>query len=305
MTRLLSAAIGVLLVASAGRAQDMEPKAYSASPVGANFLVGSYTYSTGSIVFDSTLPVSDVSATVNGYAIAVGHSFGLFGDLALVTAALPYATADVSGKIQEQAASTSRSGLADTQFKFSINLAGNPAMSPREFARAPRRTIVGASLTARAPTGQYYNTKLINIGNNRWALKPEIGVSVPIRRLDADLYAGVWLFTANGDYYPGGLERTQDPVVSLQAHLSYTLKPRLWVAFDSTWYSGGSAEVEGGSPSTSQKNSRAGVTLSMPVGRRYSLKVAYGSGLIVRTGTNFTTFAVAWQALWLSPRPWF
>lgn len=283
----------------------MEPKAYSASPIGANFLVGSFTHSTGAIVFDPTLPVSDVSATVNGYAVAVGHSFPLFGDLALLTFALPYATADVSGKIQEQAASTSRSGLADSQLRFSINLIGNPAMAPREFARAPRKPIVGASLTVRAPTGQYYDTKLINIGNNRWAFKPEVGISIPIRRLDADLYGGVWLFTANDDYYPGGLHRTQDPVVTLQAHVSYTLKPRLWVAFDSTWYSGGSSQVEGGHPSTSQNNSRAGVTLSMPVGRRYSLKLAYGSGVIVRTGTNFTTYAVAWQALWLSPRPWF
>lgn len=305
MIRILGAAVCVVLMAAASRAQDMEPKAYSASPVGANFLVGSITHSTGAVVFDPTLPVSDVSATVNGYAVAVGHTFGLFGDLALVTAAVPYATADVSGKIQEAAASTSRSGLADAQFRFSINVVGNPAMSPREFARAPRRTIVGASLTARAPTGQYYDTKLINVGNNRWAFKPEVGVSVPIRRVDADLYAGVWLFTANGDYYPGGLERTQDPVVTLQAHVSYTLKPRLWVAFDSTWYSGGSAQVEGGIPSTSQNNSRAGVTVSMPVGKRYSLKVAYGSGVIVRTGTNFTTYAIAWQALWLSPRPWF
>ena len=49
-------------------------------------------------------------------------------------------------------------------------------------------------------------------------------------------------------------------------------------------------------------NSRAGVTLSMPVGVRYSLKVAYGSGVFVRKGTNFTSVAVAMQALWLSPR---
>src|SRR5262249_58417934 len=120
-----------------------------------------------------------------------------------------------------------RSGLADARFRLSVNLRGNPAMSAREFIRAPRRTIVGASLTVSAPAGQYYDTKLINIGNNRWAFKPEVGISVPIRKLDADMYFATWLFTANDDFYPGGRERSQDPMFTIQAHLSYSFKPRL------------------------------------------------------------------------------
>ena len=301
--RLASAvACAVLMATTIARAQDMEPKAYSASPVGANFLVGSYSWSSGDVLFDPTIPVSDVKANVDGFALAVGHSFDLFGDLALVTVALPYAWADVTGKVEEQAAEATRSGLADARLRFSVNLVGNPAMSASEFVRAPRKPIVGASLTVQAPSGQYYDTKLINLGNNRWAFKPEVGLSVPIRRLDADIYAGAWFFTANDDFYPGGLQRTQSPVAAIQAHLSYTLRPRLWVAFDSTWYSGGTTRVSNGTSSQGVNNSRGGATLSMPVGRRYSFKIAYANGITVRTGTNFTTVAVAWQALWLSPR---
>lgn len=303
MIRRAAAAVCIVLATTAAaRAQDMEPKAYSASPVGANFLVGSYSRSTGDVLFDPTLPITDVHARIDGLAIAVGHSFDLFGDLALVTVALPYGWADVTGKVQEQTGEATRSGLADARLKLSVNLVGNPALSARDFARMPRKPIVGASLTVQAPSGQYYDTKLINLGNNRWSFKPEVGLSIPIRRLDADIYAGGWFFTANDDFYPGGLERTQRPIAALQAHLSYTLRPRLWVAFDSTWYSGGSTQVDGGAPVPGVNNSRAGLTLSMPVGRRYSFKVAYASGVTVRTGTDFTTVAVAWQALWLSPR---
>jgi hypothetical protein len=303
MIRRVGAAVGLVLVlAVASHAQDMEPKAYAASPVGANFFVVSATRSTGDVLFDPTLPLTDVDATVYGYVVAVGHTFGLFGDLALVTAALPYATADFSGKINEQAAGTARSGLADAQFKLSVNLVGNAAMPPREFARARRRTIVGTSLTVRAPTGQYYDSKLINIGNNRWGFKPEVGVSVPIRRVDVDAYIGGWFFTANDDFYTGGVRRTQDPVLAAQAHVSYTLRPRLWVAFDSTWYSGGASRVGDGNPTAGMNNSRAGVTVSMPLGARYSVKAAYASGVSVRTGEDFTTVAVAFQALWLSHR---
>jgi Putative MetA-pathway of phenol degradation len=302
--RTAGAAIALLMLLEPGAAcaQDMEPNAYSAAPVGANFLVASYIWSTGSIVFDPTLPITDVHADVGGFVIAIGHSFDLLGNLARLSVALPYVRADLTGQIQEQAAATSRSGLADARVKLSVNLVGNPALPAREFARSSRRTIVGASLAVQAPAGQYYDTKLINVGNNRWAFKPELGVSVPIRRFDADAYVGATFFTPNDDFYPGGIARTQDPVFAIQAHLTYTLRPRLWIAADSTWYAGGSARVAGGDPSIPVSNSRAGITMSLPVGVRYSLKASYGSGLFLRTGTNFSTVAVAMQALWLSRR---
>ena len=99
-----AAAIAVtwtLACPGAADGQDMEPKAYSAAPVGTNFIVMSYTWSGGSVVFDPTLPVSDVHADVAGLVVAAGRSFNFFGDLALVTAALPYVRADVTGKVQE------------------------------------------------------------------------------------------------------------------------------------------------------------------------------------------------------------
>jgi len=298
---VLTLACGVS-AAPRGLAQDMEPRAYAASPIGANFLVTSYSWSSGSVVADPTLPVSDVHANVQGFIVAAGHSFNLLGNLGLFTAAIPYVLADVTGNVFEQQAAISRSGLADARFKLSVNLRGNPAMLPREFAGARRRTIIGASLTATAPASQYYDTKLINLGTNRWSFKPEVGVAVPKGRWDLDGYLGAWFYTSNSDFYPGGSLRTQDPLIALQGHASYTIKPRLWAAADGTWYRGGGARVNEGDTSESMNNTRLGITVSFPVGRRYSAKVAYGSGVVARTGTNFSTVAVAWQVLWLSPR---
>jgi len=299
---VFTAAVCQVLTTALLSAQDMEPRAYSAAPVGMNFLVTGYSWSTGSVVFDPTLPITDVQADVQGLVVAVGHSFNFLGDLGLFTAAIPYVLAHVTGNILEQQAETSRSGLADARFKLSVNLWGNPAMSARQFAASPRHTVVGASLTVTAPASQYYDAKLINLGTNRWSFKPEVGVSVPKGRWDLDGYIGGWFYTPNADFYPGGSRRTQDPLLTVQGHASYTLRPRLWVAVDSTWYHGGSARVDDGEGSTSLNNSRLGVTVSFPVGNRYSAKVAYGSGVAARTGTDFETVAVAWQVLWLSPR---
>ena len=282
-------------------AQEMEPKAYSASPVGATFLVGSLSRSTGSVVSDPVLPITDINASINGAVVGVGATFGLFGKLALISAAVPYAWGTVSGRVFEDAREVSRSGLADSRVRLSVNLRGNDAMRLAQFAKTPRKTIVGTSLTVVAPTGQYDGTKLINLGTHRWAFKPEVGIAVPKGHWDIDAYAGVWLFTDNDDFFTGGRVRDQDPVIAIQGHVSYTFKPRLWLAVDTTWYHGGSVRVDAGEPSAAVNNSRLGATLSIPASRRQSFKIAYSSGLAVRTGSDFRTIAVGWQFLRLKP----
>jgi len=298
----VNAVVSAALAAAPVSAQDMEPRAYSASPVGANFLVTSYAWSTGNVVFDPALPISDVHADVQGLVVAVGHSFNLFGKLGLVSVAMPYAKADVTGKVFEQEAEVRRSGLADARIRLSVNLRGNPAMPPRDFAAARRRAIIGTSLTMTAPAGQYYRNKLINLGTNRWSFKPEVGVALPRGPWELDAYVGGWFYSANPDFYPGGSFRTQDFVLTIQGHASYTVRPRLWVAADGTWYRGGRSRVNQGDSSESMNNSRLGVTVSFPVGNRYSAKVAFAEGVVARTGTDFSTVAIAWQVLWLSPR---
>ena len=51
-----------------------------------------------------------------------------------------------------------------------------------------------AALIVAPPSGQYMEEKLVNLGANRWAFKPEVGVSYPAGRWTLDGYAGVWFF---------------------------------------------------------------------------------------------------------------
>jgi hypothetical protein len=281
--------------------QELEPRAYSASPVGLNFFAVGATRLTGSVLLDADLPISNVHADMERLTVGVGHTFNLFGDLGLFTATLPCALADVTGLVFEQQGEARRSGLGDSLFRMSVNVKGNPAMSPDAFAAAPRRTIVGASVAVVVPTGQVDKSKLINLGTNRWALKPEMGISIPRGGWEGDAYVGVWFFTANRSFFPGDSTRTQDPVLTIQAHGSYQFRPRFWIAVNGTWYRGGSTRIDGGEASTPLDNSRAGVTVSLPVAS-YSVKVAYSSGITTRAGGDFEAVMVAWQLSWLSPR---
>jgi len=295
--------LGMLIVSAVAAAQDLEPRAYSPSPVGANFLVMGFGNTSGDVLFDPTLPISDVHANLYSQATGLGHTFGLAGRQSLVTVALPYVWGNIRGQVFEQQQSVYRSGLADLRVKFSFNLHGSPALSPQEFAKSPGHgLIVGTSLEVRAPSGQYDPTRLISIGTDRWSFKPELGISYPRKKWNFDFYTGVWLFTDNSAFFPGTSTRQQDPVTTLQAHVSYTLRRRLWAAFDSTWYAGGASHVNNGPPSSRLSNSRVGATLSVPIGKSQSLKIAYSRGATARVGTNFSTIGVAWQLLWFGRR---
>ena len=279
-------------------AQEFEPRAYSASPIGANFLVASFGRSSGGVFVDPSLPVTDVHATVETALVGVGRTFPLFTRTALVVALVPYAWGTAAGKVQEVAREITRSGLSDARFKLTMNLVGGRARTPGEFAKARRSTIVGASLSLAAATGQYHSNRLINLGTNRWAFKPEVGISHPAGRWWLDGYTGVWFFTANDRFFPGTITRTQGPIFTAQAHASYTMRPRLWVAFDATWYRGGTTATDGVAKLDRQSNARVGATISMPVGRFQSVKVGYSSGASTRVGADFNTIAVTWQATW-------
>jgi hypothetical protein len=298
MTSITRAAGWLLLIlSSAGAAagQELEPRAYSPSPVGTSFLVVSGTRSTGGVFTDPSLPITDVQATVDVLGVGLGRTVGIGGKQVLLLALLPVVWGEASGEIGEDRRSASRTGLADPRVKVSMILRGSPAMTRAAFARAPRRTIVGTSLTVGPPLGQYDETKLVNLGSNRWSFKPEIGISHPLGRWTIDAYAGVWFFTENHEYYPGSSTRSQEPITALQGHLSYTLGRRAWLSVNGTWYSGGTTSIDRVEKADLQRNSRLGATLALPMGSRQSLKFAYSAGATTRVGADFRTFTVAWQ----------
>jgi len=278
-------------------AQQLEPRAYSPAPVGANFFGVGYANSSGDVVFDPSLPFSDVSANVNAVAPFCAHTFGLFGRSASIGAVLPYAWGSVEGNVRETFNRATRSGFGDAGLRLTCNLFGNPALSPREFAAKKPGTLLGASLMVTGPTGEHDGSKLINIGTNRWAFKPELGFSQPLGRWWLDLYAGVWFFTTNNDVF-GGQTRAQDPLAVVQGHVSYTFRPQLWLALNGTWYRGGETTVDGVANADRQENSRVGLTLAVPVSKAHGLKFGYAKGTSTRVGSKLDTISVGWQFLW-------
>jgi hypothetical protein len=283
--------------AGSARAQELEPRAYSPNPTGANFVLLAYGHTSGDVEFDPSAPLTDVTARVNQAALFYGRTFGLFGRAASAAVQLPYAWGHVAGNVFEERRDVYRSGLGDLRVRLTTNLIGGPALPPQEFAQRRPRATLGASLLVLAPTGQYDPSKLVNIGTNRWTVKPELGFSQPAGRWFLELYGGAWLFADNNDFF-GGSRKAQDPLVTLQAHVSYNFRPRLWLAGDATFYTGGRTTVDGVQKADLQRNTRLGLTLAVPVRRRSALKVSWSRGVVTRIGGDFTTVAVGYQFLW-------
>jgi hypothetical protein len=280
-------------------AQEMEPRAYSAVPVGTNFAVFDYARSSGDVSFDPSLPITNVQAHINIFSLGYSHSFGVAGRTVSVAVSVPYANANVSGDVKGAFQQQYRSGLGDVHFRIAANLLGDPALSPEEFVRRTPSTILGVSLSVVAPTGQYVPTRLINIGANRWSFKPEIGLSQPFGNWFMDAAAGVWLFTDNDDFF-GGHRRSQDPMPTLQWHGGYTWRPRLWLAADVTYFTGGRTHVNGIEDQDYQLSARYGITLSVPLAAKWSAKLAWSRGLVTRVGGNFQTISIALQYHWFN-----
>ena len=285
--------------ANIASAQDLAPRAYLITPTGSNAVTLSYSFNDGSVFVDPTLPIEDLKIKFQTQSISYYRAYSLWGRSSNLTLYLPYALANAKGVIAGSAAEVYRSGLADSRIRFSINLKGGPAKAPREFSSWHETSLLGVSFTAVVPTGQYDPARLMNGGANRWAFKPEVGLSKRWGRWVLDTYAGAWLFTSNNSFYPGSSVRSQQPVGVGEAHLTYYAKPRLWASLDGNFWIGGRSTVDGHKNADEQRNSRTGITVAVPLNQHQTVKLSYARGAYVRIGGDYRTLSVAWQYSWL------
>ena len=280
--------------------QDLDPRAYSKIPINATTVITGLALSSGEVVTEPTLQIKNIKANVQTTSIGVAHSFAFFGMTSQVLVAVPYSWAKVTGDVEDVSEKVTRSGFSDLRLRFSVLFHGAPAVTAKELSKSKRNTVLGASINVIAPTGEFFSEKLINLGTNRWSFRPELAISQPLgKRLLIDFYTGVWVFTNNDNFFPGESLRTQNPLGTIQAHISYNINPFFWLALDTTYFVGGNSYVNGQSNDNRQSNSRIGLTASIPTGKGSSLRLAASTGAVVRVGQNFDTFSIGWQKSWL------
>ena len=244
-------------------AQDIEPRAYSNAPVGVNFLIAGYAYTRGGVAFGPSLPITNPNLNTSNAVVAYARVLDLWGMSAKFDATVPYTWLSGTADYRGQTVPRTVDGFANSAFRLSVNLYGAPALTLKEFADWEQDLIIGASFRVVAPWGQYDDSKLVNIGTNRWSFKPEVGISKAIGPWTMEVEAAATLYTDNNDFF-GGKTLSQAPLYSLQGHLIYGFRSGIWASLDATYFVGGRTTVNGVLNSDLQQNWRVGGTLAFP-----------------------------------------
>jgi hypothetical protein len=286
-----------LAAACAARAQSIEPRAYSPAPVGMNFLVAGYSDSEGGLSVDSSLPLTNPQLSVRSPVLAYARALDLWGKAGKVDVIVPYGDLSGSAVYKGQPVQRQVQGFGDPLLRLSISLYGAPALSPAEFRSYRQDLLVAASLQVSAPLGQYDRSRVLNLGANRWTIRPEIGASKVLARWIVEVAAAATFYGANGEFF-GGFRRTQAPIYSAQGHLIYNLRSGAWAALDATYFTGGETDLNGGAEHDLQRNWRLGLTLAIPVTPRVSIKLNASKGVSARTGNSYDLIGAAWQYRW-------
>lgn len=295
--RWLVGALALLLAPAGASAQELDPGAYWPIPIGVNVLTIVNSFNSGDVAFDPSAPIDEASATIDTVAFAFTRAFSLAGRSANAAVVLPVIGGNVEGRYLGEPAEVDRFGLGDPRLKLAINLYGARAMTPKEFASYHQGGIVGVGITVAPPLGQYDSTKLINLGTNRWSVKPEIGVSQTFGPWIVEMMAGIWLFSDNTDFV-GGRTREQEPIAATQAHVSFRFSRGVWLSADANYFTGGTTTIGGRENLDLQRNSRVGATFSASLDRSNAIRVSVSRGAYTTIGADFTSVAASYSYVW-------
>lgn len=287
----------VLFSISVSNAQELEPRAYTNIPVGMNFLVTGYSYSQGGILFDPSVPLYNANVQINSTVLAYARSLNIGGLSGKIDMIIPYAWLSGTAEYQEEIVSREVSGMGDPRVRFSMIFVGAPALPISGFKDYKQDFVVGASIQVFFPLGQYDLNRLVNIGTNRFAFKPEIGISKTFDKLVLELSGAAGIFTVNHDFYMG-TTRSQNPIGAVQGHAIYNFRKGIWATIDGTYYWGGRTTTSGVKGNDLQKNTRFGATLALPININHSIKLHLSTGISTRTGTDYDSYAIYWQYRW-------
>ena len=294
---MVPAVMALLFVATPTIAGEIEPRSYVNTPVGINFLLAGFAHSDGGLSTEGSSPIKDAQLTLNTGILAYARTLDLWGKSGKFDVILPYSQLSGTAMLDGQPRGRDISGFHDPRFRLSVNFYGAPALSLQEFANYRQDLLIGASVQVSPPLGQYDKDKLVNLGNNRWFVKPDLGISKAWGALTLELSTGVFFYSKNGDYF-GGKTLEEDPVSSTQVHITYNLGHGVWAALSGTYDYGGRTTIDGVASDQVDSNSRAGFTLAFPVNRNNSIKLFASAGVQTVTGGDFKLVGVVWQYRW-------
>ncbi len=232
--------------------------------------------------FDPALIVTP-GASFNATVVLAGYArtLSLRGRATMIAVIEPMGSISGEVTVAGKSARQSAGGFGDPMLEFDINLIGPKAQKTLPDAL---RYHPGFSLDLLGdlafPIGQYNSSQSLNLGQNRWygrlgaPIVWQLGSWAPGRRTTLEFLPVVWLFGTNTNYM--GQTLTTDPMFQLDGHLTRDFTTNFWASFDTAWYNGGKASING-VPGKSLNNVGLGFTLGYKLNDNLAFTAGYKS----------------------------
>ena len=296
------AAFSAIIIGEIASCQDMEPRKWAHLPVDLNYFVSGYRHSEDDIFFDPALRIESAVAKKRTFAMGYIRTFEAFGKSSRLDILQGWQKAHWEGLLNGAPAETEREGLTDTALRFSTYILGAPPLKAEELLayRASRAvdTIVGLGLVVQLPTGQYDETKLLNIGGNRFVFRPQLGLLHTNGPWSFESTAQAAIFTANDSFFNGN-RLEQDPYYSIEGYATYSWRNGLWASVGTGFAQGGRTKINGTYNDDRRRQDGWSATLGYRLTPSTSIKATFiQKRTRARIGEDNRIITVSLSALW-------
>jgi hypothetical protein len=298
LIRLTWGLVCAVLSVTTARAQDLEARRWTHLPVGTNVVGLGVAVGKGDLAFDPVLKVKDADVDTRQELASYVHMFGVLDRTARVDVLVPYQQSRWEGKLDGTRSSVRRNGFADPRIRVSINLMGAPALEGKQFKEFreahPINTIVGAAVSVRLPWGDYKKDRLLNLGQNRYTIRPQLGVLHTRGPWSYELTGSVFFFTDNDKFFNGN-KREQDPLYAIQAHAVRVFPDGWWVSAGTAYGWAGRSTVSGEKKDDRRGDFLSGASIGFPITPNQGMKFGYIRGRTQKdTGADTDTVVAGW-----------
>ena len=181
------------------------------------------------------------------------------------------------------------SGMGDTQFALGI-------WPVHDYVNG---TFLLCQIYVIAPTGDYSNDKILNMGENRWQYKFETGLlkKIPKTDLSIEVGGGLTFHGDNDEYGASKIKQKQDTSYSFQASLIYDLIKGHNISVTGYYNRAGEKTVGGVKQDDEGDNFAAQIGFGWAMSKHSQLFLKYKKDIEVDEGLKMDVMAARWTYL--------
>jgi hypothetical protein len=301
---LTALALGVLLVSVGDTlAQDLEARRWSHLPIGLNIVGAGLGITDGDIFFDPVVQIEDGTFDLYSIGSSYVRSVEWLGKSSRLDVKVPYIDGRWEGIVAGEYASIRRHGFGDPRLRFSMLLSGAPPLRGSEFAQYraqhPTDTTVGVAVTVVFPWGEYFPDKLINLGGNRYVIRPSVGLLHRRGPWEFEMTTSLSFFEENDEYYPGKSTLERDPLWFLQLHGTRNLADGQWITLSAGYGYDGEFFINDASINYAERTSYVSFGWGKALTQQHSIRLAYvKADTQVVLGSSTDNLLFSWSRSW-------